>query len=114
MILAASLRYGIIVMLVFKVTDEIFCTFVNGWPAGKLIGLRLTEQFRIMLPPFLASALMGALVYGMNFLGLKPLAALLLEIPAGVVSYVLLSLILNRETLFRAAALLRARRRPAE
>ena len=110
-ILLFSLRYGIVGLLLWKAADEFLCTFINAMPVEKLIGYGILEQYRDMLPSAAASALMGFLVFrlGTALQGSGPVPALLLQIAAGILLYILFSLLVNRTLLKELMLFLRRR-----
>lgn len=110
-ILLFSIRHGILVMLVLKAVDEVLCTFINAYPVKKLIRYGIIEQYLDMLPSAVSAVLMGAAVLMLRRLGLSPLVTLLLQIPAGVLLYCVLSAVLNRPTLRFVADVIRNRGR---
>lgn len=68
--------------------------FVNAYPNKKLIGYSYIEQIRDVLPPFVMSVLMAALVLLVGWvLPLPTLLSMLVQILAGVAFYVLTSVI---------------------
>lgn len=74
------------------VVTTLISSFINAHPNKKLIGYSYLEQIKDMLPAFLTAVAMGALVYLVNFLDLESWLTLLIQIPLGVITYVLLSL----------------------
>lgn len=74
------------------IVTTLISSFINAHPNKKLIGYSYLEQIKDMLPAFLTAVAMGALVYLVNFLDLESWLTLLIQIPLGVITYVLLSL----------------------
>lgn len=74
------------------IVTTLISSFINAHPNKKLIGYSYLEQIKDMLPAVLTATLMGALVYLVNFLELRCWVSLLIQIPLGVITYVLLSL----------------------
>ena len=72
------------------VTGMIGC-FVNAAPNKKLVGYSYFEQMRDILPPFLVSISMFAVLLLLQLLPLGALALMLLQVAAGVVMYVAVS-----------------------
>lgn len=98
-ILLLSLPLGIFPMLLLKLADEYICLVINAWPNRRLLDYGPLQQLRDLLPSILCSLGMGFGVAMLQRLPLTPLPMLLLQILAGVLLYLLLSLILNREEL---------------
>lgn len=84
------------IALTGTVTTLISC-FVNASPNKKLIGYSYAEQMRDIIPMFVMALLMGVGTYAvgewLSQMGLMSLFVLLVQIAAGVVAYVLMSMI---------------------
>lgn len=77
------------------VTTFISC-FINAFPNKKLIGYSYSEQMKDILPSFVLSAIMFAVVYFIgNVLILHPVLTLIIQIVVGVATYVLGSAMLK-------------------
>lgn len=75
------------------VTGIIGC-FVNAFPNKKLVGYSYVEQIKDILPSFILSVVMLGTVLGVGYLvDLHPVLELIIQVPTGVIVYVLLSLI---------------------
>ena len=75
------------------VTGIIGC-FVNAFPNKKLVGYSYVEQIKDILPSFILSVVMLGAVLGVGYLvDLHPVLELIIQVPTGVIVYVLLSLI---------------------
>lgn len=99
LILLLSLPYGIFPMLLLKVLDEYLCLLLNAFPNRRLLGYGPLRQLMDMLPALLCSVLMGGITGSLLLLSLPAAGTLLLQIPVGALSYLLLSLLFNREPL---------------
>lgn len=66
---------------------------VNSWPNKKLLDYSYIEQLRDMLPQIMLSVFMFGAVLAIQYLGLNSIVTLLIQIPAGVLIYVLGSII---------------------
>lgn len=103
-IIKKSLYFVVLLLAVFlakspewlaaaTVLNTCIATVVNTAPNRKLIGYKLRYQVMDLLPNLLTSVAMGAAVYAMNYLPVAPLYMLLMQCVAGVVIYILLSVI---------------------
>lgn len=90
LILVFTIRFGLIPLAVGQVVSGIISTFVNANPNKKLLGYSYLEQLKDLSSSFFASAFMFVCVYCMNFIPVKPLFLLLLQIISGVLIYVLI------------------------
>ncbi|MCI8513481.1 MAG: lipopolysaccharide biosynthesis protein [Lachnospiraceae bacterium] len=93
-----SIPFGIFVMVALKPAVSLISTFVNAWPNQKLLGYSLKEQWADLLPSFLLSAVMGAAVYGLSFLGFGAFATLCIQVAAGMIFYAGLAWLFKIET----------------
>jgi O-antigen/teichoic acid export membrane protein len=69
--------------------------FINAFPNKKLIGYSYFEQLRDLLPSLLAAGIMLILTHSLMLLQLGSMVTLLLQIPTGIVVYILLSMLLK-------------------
>ena len=76
------------------ITTLIAC-FINAYPNKKLVGYSYVEQMRDLLPYAITSAIMGVAVYLITFLNLNVIVTLLIQILIGVVTYFIVSAMLN-------------------
>lgn len=112
-LLALSLRYGMMGLLIFKAVGEALCTALNAYPVGKLLGYGPLTQYRELAPAALSSILMGIAVYRMEGLPLRAPLLLLSQLAAGVLLYGIFSLVFQRDTLGELRDFIRTRREKA-
>ncbi len=74
-------------LLLTSITSQI----INSWPNRKLLGYSYERQIMDMLPQIIISAVMGAIVYCVQFIGLNSLLTLFIQVPFGVFIYIALS-----------------------
>ena len=77
---------------------SILSQIINASPNRKLLGYRYSEQLRDMLPQILLSCGMGVIVYAVKFLHFGPWTTLLIQIPLGIIIYVLGSKLFHFES----------------
>ncbi len=106
-ILLLSLPFGIFPMLLLKLADEYLCLIINAWPNRRLLDYGILQQLRDLLPAGFCSLVMGCAAALPLRLPLSPLPMLLLQIIVGVLSYLLLSLLFNREEIRYVLSLVR-------
>ncbi len=99
-LLLVSLPLGILPMMILKVADEYLCLVINAWPNRHLLHYGPSEQLVDLLPSALCSMAMGLGVAFLLRLALSPLPMLLLQMLTGVLLYLVLSWIFNREALY--------------
>lgn len=107
-IIKKSIYFALIAAFVFfSDSPEVFalssicCTIValtvNTQPNRKLLGYRYRYQLADIMPNLIISLLMGAVVWTMGFLPFAPIGLLVLQVAAGAVLYVLLSILTRNE-----------------
>ncbi len=84
-------------LAITSIVNTLIATAVNTYPNRKLIGYRYRMQIMDLLPNLLTAAVMGGAVYAMNFIPMNAVLLLCLQIVAGAVIYVLLSVVTRNE-----------------
>lgn len=87
--LIITMRISIMAMALSVLFTAICAQIINTWPNKKLLDYSLIEQIKDLIPELMLSAVMGAVVYSVNFLKMNDVLTLLIQIGAGVVSYVI-------------------------
>lgn len=105
--LVITMRMGVIYMALSRIFTGVLAQVINAWPNSRLLNYSYLQQLRDMLPAILLSAVMGFLVYLLNFLGLGDFATLALQILAGVGIYVLGSLVFKLESIHYLLSILK-------
>lgn len=101
-ILIISVRFGPIWIAVGMVGARVIGQLINALPNRRLLGYSYSEQFRDILPSVVISLIMSGCVYVITTLDIPDYAMLLIQVPLGVVIYVLLSFLFQRELLMYA------------
>lgn len=96
-ILVVSFMIGIKAIAWGVVVYNAVCLFINLYPNIKLIDYKISEQIKDVLPSLVISLLMGASVYGIQYLSLPLLVILLLQTVLGVIIYFCLSKVFKVE-----------------
>ena len=87
--LMISIPFGIYAMMIGRVATSLIGTFINAWPNKRLLGYSFREQWGDILPSFLLSLTMGALVWGVGQIPLPVWITLLVQIAVGAAFYIL-------------------------
>ncbi len=90
-----------IAIAVGTAVSSIISSFVNAVPNKKLLQYTYGEQIRDVLPPLIISVLMGIAVYPITFWGLSNGITILLQVIAGVLVYILLSILFMNEAFYK-------------
>lgn len=88
-ILMVTIQKGVLPLAIGVCVEGVITTFVNAYPNKKLIGYRYAEQLRDVLPNFILSLIMGIIVCLITFLGQTDWVTLLIQIPVGIMIYIL-------------------------
>lgn len=67
----------------------VLCQIINSWPNKKLLGYSYLDQLKDMLPQIGLSLVMGAIVYCIQFIGLNNILTLTIQIPVGIIVYII-------------------------
>ncbi|MBR0161544.1 MAG: lipopolysaccharide biosynthesis protein [Oscillospiraceae bacterium] len=97
-ILLITMRYGVFAMVIGLLLSELASQGINAFPNRKLLDYPYWQQLKDMLPAILLSLAMAAVVYPICLLGFPDWLTLLIQIPLGVLIYVLGSKILKLES----------------
>jgi teichuronic acid exporter len=90
-ILVVTVFYGIYAIALGQVFSGIISTFINAYPNKRLLGYSYKEQWNDIYPSLLLSLVMGAVVYGLKWLGMSVLITLIIQVCGGVILYVWLA-----------------------
>lgn len=93
--LLGTLKIGVMAIAYGELIANLLCQFVNAWPNKKLLKYSYHEQMKDILPYLFMSCSMGAIVYAISFLQINNYAVLFLQITAGIIFYIVLSIVLK-------------------
>lgn len=97
-ILLLSVPHGIYAIAVSSVVTGVISSFVNAYPNKKLLGYGYFEQLRDILPSLLLSIIMGTIVFSITIFKFSALSTLIIQIPTGMISYILIAELLKFES----------------
>lgn len=78
--------------------SNFICIFINAFPNIKLLKYSFYEQIKDLFPNFIFSVLMGAIVFLVSRFNASVLVVLLIQIPLGIILYVLFAIIIRNES----------------
>ncbi len=87
-LLLSSMWFGVMAMAYSLLLSTIASSFINAFPNRKLLNYNYFEQIKDISTSILLSAVMGAIVFCITFIGLPDIITLLIQVPLGVVIYV--------------------------
>lgn len=95
-----SMWFGVIWMALSLIVTSFTSQIINSFPNKKLLNYSYLEQIKDILPSIILSAIMGGIVYCITFFGLSNWLTLLIQIPLGVIIYVVGSIVLKIESFY--------------
>lgn len=88
-ILAATMWFGPLVMALSNLFFAVVNQIINIFPNRKLLNYSYRQQMADFLPSMLLAGAMFAIVYSLKFLGLTNWLTLLIQVPTGVLIYLI-------------------------
>ena len=93
--LLLTMRLGVYPMALSLLATSVLSQIINAWPNSRLLNYSYLRQLADLLPTILLAAAMGACVYPVSLLGLSDIVTLVIQVPLGVLVYVLGSKLLR-------------------
>ena len=93
--LLLTMRLGVYPMALSLLATSVLSQIINAWPNSRLLNYSYLRQLADLLPTILLAAAMGACVYPVSLLGLSDIVTLVIQVPLGVLVYVLGSTLLR-------------------
>ena len=93
--LLLTMRLGVYPMALSLLATSVLSQIINAWPNSRLLNYSYLRQLADLLPTILLAAAMGACVYPVPLLGLSDIVTLVIQVPLGVLVYVLGSKLLH-------------------
>lgn len=87
-ILGITIKYGVYAIAIGEIISGLLSTIINAYPNRNLLDYSIKEQLLDIMPSLLISLVMGVIVYLINFIGLNEWLTLLIQIIAGLISYI--------------------------
>lgn len=97
-VLVLTMKFGPLIMAYSLILTSISGQIINSWPNKTLLNYSYMEQIKDMLPQIGLSCFMGGTVFCVTFLGLSDIVTLLIQIPLGIVIYVIGSKVFHIES----------------
>ena len=93
--LLISCPFGVTVMVVMKIVTSLISTFINSYPNKNLLNYTFKEQLKDIIPAFILSLVMGAVVYIIGIIAkvgalssIKLLLLLIFQVIVGGIIYI--------------------------
>lgn len=97
-LILGSMWFGVLAMALSSLVGSLLGQIINSWPNKKLLNYSYLEQIKDILPSLLIALIMGGLVYCVNFIDLASWLKLFIQVPLGIIIYILLSWLFKVET----------------
>ena len=97
-VLLSTMWFGVLVMAYSLLFTSLASQIINTWPNKKLLNYGYLEQLKDILPGIALAVVMGILVSLFNFLPVAEWIKLVIQIPAGIIIFILGSLIFKLES----------------
>lgn len=88
-VLFSTIWISVMAMAYSLLFTSVISQIINSWPNKKLLGYSYIDQLKDMLPQIGASLLMGTIVYSVCLLNLGDMVTLIIQIPLGILIYIL-------------------------
>ena len=86
-----TMRISVMAMAYSLLVTSVLSQIINSWPNKKLMDYSYLEQLKDMLPQIGLSLLMGVSVYCITFIRLGSVLMLVIQIPLGIIIYIIIS-----------------------
>ena len=93
--LLLTMRLGVYPMALSLLATSVLSQIINAWPNSRLLNYSYLRQLADLLPIILLAAAMGACIYPVLLLGLSDIVTLIIQVPLGMLVYVLGSKLLR-------------------
>lgn len=97
-VLLSTMWFGVMVMAYSLLFTSVIAQIINTWPNKKLLNYGYLEQLKDILPGIGLAVVMGVLVYMFNFLLVAEWLKLVIQIPVGMIIYILGSILFKLES----------------
>ena len=98
LLLLTTMRISVMAMAYSLLVSGLVSQVINSWPNRKLLKYGYLEQIKDILPSIILAIIMGFLVSLIQLFKWNPVVTLIIEIPLGVLIYILGSKILGLES----------------
>ena len=97
-ILLSTMWFGVMVMAYSLLLSTFLSMIINTWPNRKLMDYSYYDQMRDILPNVVLAVGMGICVNCIRYLGLSDLITLLIQVPFGIIIYIVCSKLFQLES----------------
>lgn len=112
LILFASIPFGILWLVAGRVLYSFIGFYINCYYTKKILDYGFVEQIRVLIPVFVNTAIMSALVFASTMFIENIYLKLCIGIPVGIISYWLLSVITKDESYDDVKEIIKSKLKP--
>lgn len=87
--LLISMQYGVMAMAYSLLITNVISQIINSWPNKKLLNYAYLDQIKDIIPVILLATGMALVVYSVEWLGLNKYPTLLIQVPTGILVYII-------------------------
>ncbi len=99
-LLLLTYRHSVMLMIASSIVGSSICLVINAFVYRKHLNYRFKDQIFDILPTILLSATMGFLTYLIMYLDLSSILTLVIQVPIGIIIYVLGSIIFKFDSFY--------------
>lgn len=97
-LLFSTMWFGVMAMAYSLLLSSVLSQIINSWPNRKLLNYGYLEQLKDILPGILLAVFMGMVVYIIGIIPMKTITLLVIQIIAGAIIYISLSIVFHLES----------------
>lgn len=106
-LLVVAIPYGVKAIAYSLIVSDLLSQMINARPNRKLLGYGYWEQLKDILPDIIMAVIMAISISAIQLLNLPDIITLLIQVPLGIVIYVLESIITKNETFYNLLGFLK-------
>ncbi|WP_341322792.1 lipopolysaccharide biosynthesis protein [Solibacillus sp. FSL H8-0523] len=95
--LIVSIPFGVYAVALSIVVGGVIASFINAYPNSQLLNYSIREQWNDVIPSFLLSIVMGAVIYTIHWIQMSAMLTLLAQVFVGVFIYIGLAALFRLE-----------------
>ena len=97
-LLLSTMWFGVMAMAYSLLVSSVLSQIINSWPNRKLLNYGYLEQLKDILPGIILAVVMGICVYPVQWIGLSDIITLCIQVPLGMIIYIIGSKIFKLES----------------
>lgn len=106
--LFVTMRFGVMAMAYSLLFTSLCSQIINSWPNKRLLNYGYIEQLKDILPSILLAVFMGLCIYPIQFLKLPDIVTLGIQIPLGIIIYIVGSRLINIDSFYYVCKIMKS------